>query len=253
MILQQFDHNKKAIINAWDIVEKIEGFPEVVVSCFARATFQRMIEKYNAEEIARTSFANIEIPIYEALINGIKIGFVNATVGAPTCVALFEDMLVFGMKKLIIFGTCGVLDHDIEDVAIIVPTAAIRDEGTSYHYAKASDEIETNVGTAKRFIDFLKSRELSYIQGKVWTTDGVYRETLDKMNKRKEKGCIVVDMECSAMAAWADFRDIPIIHFFYAADVLSAEGWDARSLSNHANLDEKDIISDIAVGYALDF
>lgn len=37
------------------------------------------------------------------------------------------------------------------------------------------------------------------------------------------------------------------------ADVLSAEGWDARSLSNHANLDEKDIISDIAVGYALDF
>ena len=41
--------------------------------------------------------------------------------------------------------------------------------------------------------------------------------------KRKEAGAICVDMECSAVAALAAFRNIPICHFFYAADHLSEE------------------------------
>lgn len=250
MILEQFDANKSAIINAWDLIEKIEDFPEVVISCFEKTTFQRMIEKYGVQQIAETSFANIEIPIYKATINNKKVGFVNAPVGAPVCVALFEDLLAFGMKKLILFGTCGVLDHDIDDIAIIIPDSAVRDEGTSYHYAEVSDEIKTNVNTMDRFKTYLNTLEVSYVQGKVWTTDGIYRETVSKMNQRKSEGCIVVDMECASMAAWAQFREVELIHFFYAADKLSEQGWDERSLSNHANLDEKSLISQMAVGFA---
>ena len=250
MILEQFDKNKNAIINAWDLIQKVENFPEVFISCFSRVTFQRMIEKYSAIEIAKTGFANMEIPIYQARVNNTKIGFVNAPVGAATCVALFEDMLAFGMKKLILFGTCGVLDHNIDDIAIIIPDSAVRDEGTSYHYAEASDEIKTNIDTIDSFKNYLDSLNVSYVQCKVWTTDGVYRETIDKMNKRKKEGCITVDMECSSMAAWAQFREAKLLHFFYAADKLSEEGWDERSLSNHANLDEKDLISQMAVGFA---
>ena len=43
-----------------------------------------------------------------------------------------------GLKKLILFGNCGVLDRSIEDCGIIIPTRAIRDEGSSYHYAAAA-------------------------------------------------------------------------------------------------------------------
>ena len=49
-----------------------------------------------------------------------------------------------GINKLVIFGTCGVLDKNIKDLSIIVPNKAIRDEGTSYHYKKPSREIEIN-------------------------------------------------------------------------------------------------------------
>ena len=59
-------------------------------------------------------------------------------------------------------------------------------------------------------------------------------------------------MECSAVAALAAFRNIPICHFFYAADHLSEENWDMRNLSNHADLDEKDKVANLAIQIALD-
>lgn len=250
MILEQFDPNKSAIINPWDIIEKIDGFPEIVVSCFARETFQRMINKYGAKKIAETGMANMSIPIYEAEYKGRKIGFMNSYVGAPGCIGMLDDLLAMGMKKLIIFGTCGVLDHKIDDISIIIPNIAVRDEGTSYHYQPASDEIEVNEHTIEDFERYLVEKKLSHTKGKVWTTDAMYRETIDKMKKRKEDGCIVVDMECSAVAAWAKLREVKVLHFFYAADSLSEEGWDERSLSNHSAVDEKDLVAEVAVGFS---
>lgn len=43
MILEEFDENKLAVINAFDIINPIDGFPKIAVSCFARATFNRLV------------------------------------------------------------------------------------------------------------------------------------------------------------------------------------------------------------------
>lgn len=65
-------------------------------------------------------------------------------VGAPVCTVGYEEVLAMGLEKLIMFGSCGVLSREIGDLAIIIPTSAMRDEGTSYHYLEVSDEIEVN-------------------------------------------------------------------------------------------------------------
>lgn len=65
-------------------------------------------------------------------------------VGAPMSVGMLEDVYQMGVEKIIVFGTCGVLDSKIEDCSIIIPDKAVRDEGTSYHYVKAADEIRVN-------------------------------------------------------------------------------------------------------------
>lgn len=250
MILKEFDYDKKAIINPCDIVEKIDNFPEVVVSCFSRETFKRMLQRHNGREIARTSTANLEVPIYEIDCKGKRIAIFNSYVGAAGCVAFLEDLYAMGMKKLVLFGTCGVLNHDIDDISIIIPNRAVRDEGTSYHYMEPSDEVDVNVGTINKFKKFLGDLGISYKEGKVWTTDAIYRETLAKMNRRRDGGCIVVDMECSAVAAWANFREMQTLHFFYAADHLSEEGWNIRSLKNMDAVNEKDLIANIALKFA---
>jgi len=224
MLLEEFDANRQAIINPQDLHGPIEGFPKVVISCFSRVTFARLLENYEHEVITRTS---------------------------TSCVGIIEDLIQFGMEKLVLFGTCGVLDRDIEATSIIIPTSALRDEGTSYHYLPASDEVEVNKKSLSLFQAFLDSHKVSYQSGKVWTTDAPYRETIDKMKRRKEAGAICVDMECSAVAALAAFRGFELCHFFYAADHLSEEKWDIRTLSNHEDLDSKDRIAELAIQFAL--
>lgn len=154
------------------------------------------------------------------------------------------------MKRLVLFGTCGVLDEEIKETSIILPNKALRDEGTSFHYAAASQDIQVNQSSLPLFSDFLDQRGISYRLGTVWTTDAIYRETVDKLKRRKEAGAICVDMECSAVAALFAFRGVELCQFFYAADHLSEGNWDARNLMNHADLDEKDKVALLALEFA---
>ena len=86
--------------------------------------------------------------------------------------------------------TCGVLDEDIKETSIIIPSHALRDEGTSFRYGEASDEIAVNVCVLDRFRSYLNERQISHKEGKVWTTDGIYRETNGKLKARKAAGAI---------------------------------------------------------------
>ncbi|MGL5378374.1 nucleoside phosphorylase [Clostridium sp.] len=252
MILEEFDKNKSAVINAFDLIKPIDGFPKVAVSCFARFTFDRLVRELNGIKIATTSIANMEIPIYKVNYQGLEVALFISYVGAPGCVAVIEDIFAMGAEKLIIFGTCGVLDSSIEDCSVIIPNIAVRDEGTSFHYAPPSDEIAVNPKYIDVFTKILDHHKLKYQIGKVWTTDGVYRETRQKVKARKAQGCICVDMECSAIAALSEFREKDVFHFFYAADNLDSEEWDPRSLSNEANPLEKDRIATLAMELALE-
>ena len=251
MILEEFDKNKLAVINAFDIIEPVDGFPKIAVSCFARGTFYRLVEELKGVKITSTSIANMEVPIYKVNYQGVEVALFMSYVGAAGCIAIIEDIFAMGAEKLIIFGTCGVLDSSIDDCSVIIPNMAIRDEGTSFHYAPPSDEIAVNLKYTDIFINILEHHKLKYNIGKVWTTDGIYRETRDKVNLRKSQGCICVDMECSAISALAQFREKDIFHFFYAADNLDCEEWDARSLSNEANPLQKDRIATLAMELAL--
>ena len=251
MLLTEFDANRQAIINPEDLNEPLEGVPKIAVSCFSRSTFQRMLEMFPHELIYETSMANVAIPIYKLVIDNNELALFNAPVGASACVAILEDIFALGADKLVLFGTCGVLDEDIKETSIIIPSHALRDEGTSFHYVEASDEIEVNVGVLERFRSYLNERQISHKEGKVWTTDGIYRETNGKLKARKAAGAICVDMECSAVAALAAYRGFELCHFFYAADHLSEEKWDIRTLSSHEDLDSKDRIADLAIQFAL--
>lgn len=251
MILEEFDHNRNAVINPEQIVERVKGMPKVAVTCFARETFERLLRAVKGEKIAESSCANMVIPIYKAYYNDVDIALFMSDVGAPMCVGIMEDLFAMGVEKVVVFGTCGVLDASIDDCAVIIPNRAVRDEGTSYHYVPPSDEIEVNAGYQDLLCNMLDEIGCSYHVGKVWTTDAFYRETPGKAAKRKAAGCICVDMECSALAALAQFRKKDIVQFFYAADNLDQEEWDKRGLGNDAKLPEKDKVAMLAMELAV--
>lgn len=251
MILTEFDPVKKAVINPEDFIKPVEGMPKVAVACYAHTTFERIQNELEMEFIAASGTANGVKPIYKAVYKGVELALFMIDVGAPASAAMLEDVFMMGVEKVIVFGTCGVLEKSIDDCSIIIPNAALRDEGTSYHYAPPSDEIQVNQKYMGVFTQMLDELHVKYTVGKTWTTDAFYRETPDKVKHRKEQGCICVDMECSADAAVAQFREKDLIQFFYAADNLDAEEWDVRSLSNEDKLEEKDRIAMIALELAV--
>lgn len=246
MLLTEFDFDRDAVINP-DIIHKpVEGFPETVVSIFSHRLFERIVELLDGKEIAQTKDVDGLWPIYEVTYKNRRFAMYKARLGAPACVGCFEDIIPMGTKRIILLGNCGVLDRNIEDCGIIIPTRAIRDEGTSYHYAPASDYINVNRKYIPLFQKVLKEQGYPCVQGTTWTTDAFYRETRDKVNRRKEMGAICVEMECAAMQAMCDFRGIEFFQFFYAGDNLDHSQWDPRSLSGTSRLDDKEKIALLA-------
>lgn len=250
MLLTEFDFDKDAVINP-DIVHKpIADFPETVVSIFSHHLFQRIVDALGGRKIAETHDVDGVWPVYEVQYGGYRFAMYKARLGAPACVGCFEDIIPMGAKRIVLLGNCGVLDSSIKDCGIIIPTRAIRDEGTSYHYAPAADHIEVN----RKYIDLLQTileeHGYPYVLGTTWTTDAFYRETRGKIARRKEMGAICVEMECAAMQAMCDFRGVDFFQFLYAGDNLDHTQWDPRSLSGLTKLDEKEKIALLALELA---
>lgn len=250
MILEDFDECKTSTFDPEEVENVVPGFPKIGVACFSFKLFSRLVTAFNGEEIAYLTCANGKIPIYKIIYNNKEIALINLRVGAPACIVNIEELYAMGLEKIVIFGTCGVLDSKIDDLAVIIPTHAVRDEGTSYHYKKASDEIEVNKKYKEEFISLLNKHNYSYTLGKTWTTDAPYRETRNKVLKRKNQGCVCVEMEASAIAALSEFREKEAFIFFYAADNLDSAKWDKRSLGNNDLLDEKERIGLLAIEFA---
>lgn len=239
MLLEEFDPQVNAVIDPEMVTSRLENFPEVTVSCFSKKLFESVLSLFDAEKIAELRSAVGVNPVYRVDYKGRAFAFYQSFVGEPLCVAQYEDLMAMGSRRLILLGNCGVLDRSIEDCGIIIPTSALRDEGTSFHYVAPGAEIPVNKKYREIFKDVLKECGYPFVEGITWTTDACYRETRWKVQRRKEQGAICVEMECAGMQAVCDFRGTEFFQFFYAGDNLDHSSWEPRSLSGDVRLNDK--------------
>lgn len=232
-LYQQYDSSKTAFINPQDCVSAVSGFPARCVSTFSESIIERFAQMDSVRQIASLYTANGALPVYQIRYRDTDIAFYLSRVGAPACVVGFEEVVAMGAQKFVLFGSCGVLNHKMADGQLVVPTAAVREEGVSHQYLPAADEIQLDPASIAAVTAAIGSSGYPFIPGKVWTTDAPYRETAEKVARRKSEGCIAVEMECAAMAAAAQFRGIPFAQFLYAADTLDAPVWQPRSLCEY--------------------
>ncbi len=232
-IFNHFSEDKNAFINPSDVIERIPGFPEVCITTFSEGIIRDFTRNNETRVIAELFSANGTIPVYEIEYAGKKMGLFLSRVGAPACVTGLEEIIALGAKKLVQFGCCGVLNQSLAGNKIIIPSSAVRDEGTSYHYVPGSEEINADSTSIDIAVQCLEKHKIPYVVGKVWTSDAIYRETQELIEERKMQGCIAVEMECSASLAVAGFRNIPILQFFYGADNLDSDKWEPRDLTDY--------------------
>ena len=181
-IIDTFDNKTKEILTPKNLVNKIDNFPEVAILIFKERFFNYLQEEYEMKIIGHIN-AGLLIPIYKLNFHGKDFAITRTTIGGAGTAGTAEELIAMGAKKILIYGTCGTLDKNILKGHFVIPTAAYRDEGTSYHYVEASDYIE--VKTANKLCSIFDELNIPYVKGKTWTTDALYRETVGNMKKKK--------------------------------------------------------------------
>jgi uridine phosphorylase len=151
--------------------------------------------------------------------------------GAPNCVALAEELASFGTKRVLFMGYCGSLQPGVRAGDIIVPLEAIREEGTSFHYLPSGVSVHPHQAIQDVIVDCLQRRKAPFHQGKIWTTDAIYRETKGKVKRYQAEGVLGVEMERAALFAFGMARQVAIGGLLVVADELSAESWRPRFFS----------------------
>lgn len=178
-------------------------------------------------------------PLYELEIHGQRLAVFHPGMGAPLAVSMLEESIALGCRKFIACGGCGVLDRGVAAGRVLIPTTALRDEGTSYHYLPAAREVSAAQEAVIAIEKTLQKHNVDYHLVKTWTTDAIYRETIDRIQMRKNEGCLTVEMEAAAFFAVAQFRGVPFGQLLYAGDDISGDRWDARDWRSHTSVREK--------------
>lgn len=165
-------------------------------------------------------------------IKGVPITFCQAPLGGAGAVQVMEQLIKGGAKKIIAAGCCGSLVEDTEG-DYFIPTSALRQEGTSYHYLPPSREVKLDEKAVEAIERVLIKNNRLYRKCKTWTTDGFYRETKEMILYRKEEGCSVVEMECASMVACAKMRNVVFGQLLFTADSLAdIDSHDGRNWGN---------------------
>jgi len=223
----EFDPSPDAVINPSEHYHPIPG-AECCVICFFREVIEKVVREHPVEVIGTLKSEMGSHPLYRLPVGDRHVAFFLSGVGAALAAGLFEETIAHGFSKFVACGGAGVLDRDIQCGKIVVPSAAVRDEGVSYHYLAPSREVELAPDVTQVLVSELQSQGISYLVGKTWTTDAFYRETHARVARRKAEGCCTVEMECSAFAAVAHFRKVRFGQYLYGGDDVSGATWDPR-------------------------
>ncbi len=182
--------------------------------------------KHNLPVLAVYETVTKNYPVYRV---SDEVCLCQAPLGAPVAAGLMDWMIAYGARQFVSAGSCGAL-IDLPENIFIVPRRALRDEGTSYHYMPPHRWSFLDYALQQRIVDVFQEKGIAYAEHDTWTTDAIFRETVDKVRRCRAEGCGVVDMECAALSAVAEFRNVQFGQFLYVADTLAdADAYDARN------------------------
>ncbi len=224
----EFDRDRTALIEPSSFLKNTR-LPEYCIVPFYGLVIKKLKQDGKLEKVYEIESLLTPIEIYKFNFNGQFLTVACPTgCGAPLAGALLEELIALGCRKFVACGSAGALKSELRRGAIVVPNAAVRDEGTSYHYMPPSRVVEANPVVVEKLVKVLENHHIKYEVGKTWTTDAFYRETNGKIAKRKAEGCLTVEMECSALFAIAKYRNVLLGQYLLAGDDCGGNEWNPR-------------------------
>jgi uridine phosphorylase len=157
---------------------------------------------------------------------GHEVGIVGCVVGAPFAVLVAEELFASGCRYLLSMTSAGQITAVSAPPYFVLIDRALRDEGTSYHYAPPAEFAHADprlVAAAKEALD---GKGLAAVVGASWTTDAPFRETAAAIASARGKNVLAVEMEAAALYTLAQAIGAGMLCLAHVTNTMGQTGDD---------------------------
>ena len=160
------------------------------------------------------------------ILGGQKVGIVGRVVGSSFAVLVAEELFASGCHLLVSLTSAGQIVPSGPPPYFVIIDRALRDEGTSYHYAPPAEFADANfrlVATASKAVSANLPR---CVVGSSWTTDAPFRETAEAIEAARRKGILAVEMEAAALYTFAKAAGVQLLCLAHVTNTMGQSGDD---------------------------
>jgi uridine phosphorylase len=144
--------------------------------------------------------------MYSVEAGSATCGLVARTIGGPYAVLIAEQLLAAGARLIVGLTSAGRVALSLPLPCIVIASAAVRDEGTSYHYLPPGEMVRCPTEMGSFLVPELQALGAVVREGPVWTTDAPYRETATQLRHWADQGVLAVEMQAASLFAFATAR-----------------------------------------------
>lgn len=156
---------------------------------------------------------------------GKPITIAGPMVGAPYAVMVTEKLIALGARVILLLGWCGSLNSRVRIGDLVLPTLSMRGDGTSAYYQPGSRHPSPGGALREVLKQQLALTPATLHQGRIWSTDAIYRETVLLVRHYQRRGCLAVDMESAALFTLGNFRRAQVATLLVVSDELFTLHW----------------------------
>jgi uridine phosphorylase len=154
-------------------------------------------------------------------LGGQTVGILGCAVGAPFAVLVAEELFATGCRLLVSLTSAGQITPAGKTPYFVIIERALRDEGTSYHYAPPSEYGEADPHLIAMAADALRKKGLRAVVGSSWTTDAPFRETAEAIEAARSKGVLAVEMEAAALYTFARAKGKQVLCLAHVTNTMA--------------------------------
>ena len=148
------------------------------------------------------------------------VGIVGRAVGAPFAVLVAEQLFASGCRLLLSVTSAGQISPLRKPPYFVIIDRALRDEGTSYHYAAPAEYADADPTIVTLAHEAAAGRGLPVIVGSSWTTDAPFRETAEAIERARSKNILAVEMEAAALYAFGRAAGVNVLCLAHVTNTM---------------------------------
>ena len=157
---------------------------------------------------------------------GQEVGIVGRVVGSSFAVLVAEELFASGCRLLVSLTSAGQIVPSGPPPYFVIIDRALRDEGTSCHYAPPAEFADADARIVETASKALAAHRPRCVVGSSWTTDAPFRETAEAIKAARDKGILAVEMEAAALYAFANAAGVRVLCLAHVTNTMGQSGDD---------------------------